>query len=130
MKKITIKFIHPYPPYNVGDIATFFEREADRLTDRGFAMYVSGKPEVESQADRLKALRGVGTKHVPVPPQTRHIPGPEETKKDDAPQGPQTSAKPETSSDTAPKVNRRSQVEGAGKNKASRGRGKAGKGKK
>ena len=72
MNKITVKFIEQYPPYNKGEVATFFEREANRLIDRGFAVYEGGDEKRESQADRLKALR--------VAPMTRHIPGPENTR--------------------------------------------------
>jgi len=72
MKKITVKFIEIYPPYNKGEVATFFEREATRLIDRGFAVYEGGDVKRENQADRLKALRGA--------PETRHIPGPAETR--------------------------------------------------
>lgn len=118
MKKITIKFIHPYPPYSVGEEATFFEKEANRLLDRGFAMYLSGKPEVETQADRLKALRGV---------QTRHIPGPEETK---APQAPQTGPKEQGDTNVAPAPKTSGNRKGSGKNNPSGSRPRGGKGKK
>jgi hypothetical protein len=128
MKKVTIKFILPYPPYSVGEEATFFEKEANRLLDRGFAMYLSGKPEVETQADRLKALRGVQTKHIPSAPETRHIPGPEETK--DAPQGPQTSENGPDETITAPAPKLTGKRKGSGKNKASGSRPRGGKGKK
>lgn len=81
MKKITVQFIENYPPYQKGDTATFFEREATRLTDRGFAVYVGGDDKRESQADRLRALRGApAAKEIPGPAETRHIPGPAETR--------------------------------------------------
>lgn len=95
MKRITVQFTETYPPYAIGEKATFFEREANRLIDRGFAMYAGGDEKRETQADRLKALRGA--------PETRHIPGPAETR-DLGPDATKTHVE----------GNRPSQVEGAG----------------
>lgn len=87
MKKITVKFIESYPPYMKGETATFFEREASRLCDRGFAMYVGGDEQRDDAASRLRALRGAPEdRAVHGPETTRHIAGPTETK--NTPEGP------------------------------------------
>lgn len=109
MKKITIKFIESYPPYSKGETATFFEREANRLTDRGFAMYAGGDPSRDNQADRLRSLRGAPhTRHIPAPEATRHIPGP------DAVKGPEKGPDAPEGTSSAPQGNRPAEVEGSG----------------
>lgn len=124
MKKITVKFIHPYPPYQVGDIATFNEREASRLTDRGFAMYMGGDDKRDDDASRLRALRNSPAgKAILGPAETRHIPGPEETKTPEAPQGPASAPESQKVAKTASTPRTRSKVEGSGKKKGSKGKG-------
>lgn len=122
MKKITIKFIENYSPYLKGESATFFEREANRLIDRGFAIYASGDAERETAADRLKALHETESKNIPGPAMTRHIPGPENTKGQNA-SGSEEKKGNDTKGHSGP--NSASKVEGAGK--TARKCGKCGK---
>lgn len=116
MKRITVKFLVDYSPYSTGEVATFFEREANRLIDRGFAcVHDLGEKSQNSAADRLKNLAR--------PPQTRHIPGPENTRDQ---KGPENTPPAGNEGKPTRTRSRSSQVEGAG-NKAKRaGRNKAG----
>lgn len=116
MMQIKVQFLTAYPPYAKGEFATFPEREANRLIDRGFAMYAGGDQARETAADRLKAIRQA--------PRTMAIPGP-------APVSPEAPSpvKIETKATTpAPRAPRASSVEGKGKNTPSkpRTRGKSG----
>lgn len=72
MNRITIKFIHDHSPYIKGDVATFFEKEANRLIDRGLAMIYGSETRRAKDAAALK--------NVPGAPETRHIPGPDNTR--------------------------------------------------
>lgn len=117
MKKITIKFIHPYPPYNRGESATFYEKEANRLTDRGFAVYVGGDAKLETQADRLKALRGAQTQAIRTAPQNQAIQGPSE-----ATQSPQPSRTAPNKQSIETKGKPATAKTQGGKNKGPRGR--------
>lgn len=81
MEKISVKFIKVYPPYMVGEVATFFSAQANRLIDRGFAVYAGGDNARETAADRLKALRGApNDRAIHGPAATKHIPGPDAVK--------------------------------------------------
>ncbi|HOB89783.1 MAG TPA: hypothetical protein PKG74_00420 [Candidatus Colwellbacteria bacterium] len=131
MNRITIKFLVDYTPYKTGEIATFFEREANRLIDRGFAMkYVAPGQPADSAAEKLKALSNTSTRSIPAAPETKVIPGPEKTKAPEGPKDPEKVEAPQSpinggnaqtdeGSGQAPKV--ASKVEGKAKNK---GRGR------
>jgi D-alanyl-D-alanine carboxypeptidase len=131
MIQITIKFIEAYPPYNKGETATFFEREANRLIDRGFAMYEGGDRSKETAADKLRELKNRSeVKSIPGPAETRHIPGPEETKTENAPKEPIIDDKEPNEENINIVENNPSKVEGTGKKAPSTPRIKSKSGKK
>lgn len=45
--KTRVKFIHPYPPFNRGEVALFPEARAKELVTLGFAMAIAEEPKEE-----------------------------------------------------------------------------------
>lgn len=131
MEKITIKFIKAYPPYNQGETATFFERQATRLIDHGFAIYQEGNNQKDTAADKLRELKNRSeVKSIPGPMETRHIPGPDETKMSDDLNEPKIDEKEPDDTNINNGENNLSKVEGTGKKATSTPRIKSKSGKK
>ena len=131
MEKITIQFIKAYPPYNKGETATFFERQATRLIDNGFAIYQEGDNKKDTAADKLRELKNRSeVKSIPGPMETRHIPGPEETKTDEPLKASKIDEKEPDEENINIVENNPSKVEGKGKKATSTPRIKSKSGKK
>lgn len=111
MQRITVKFLYHHSPYIKGETATFFEREANRLIDRGIAMYAAGDRSREDTAAKLRAIRGESV-------ETRHVPGPENTQ---AVEGPGEAVSTQEVPEVGQAPQTPSKVEGNTKNRASRG---------